>query len=183
MPELKFDAASPELADRATLGPTAIEEDQRTLAAAPNEDDGASTDDDAWGLDPESQPQTPMTPMSRSPRVSPPPEVQVVAPPEESYTPEPVEPEPEPEAPPVEPERVVPTIETETTEYGFDDSQVFGDGGMSASTSGSTYGEWTGESEAGQGYDYVQGYEGQQASEASISIDESVLLSKLRSLY
>lgn len=39
-------------------------------------------------------------------------------------------------------------------EYGFDDSAVF-DGGMSASTSGSTYGEWTGQSEANDGYDYV----------------------------
>lgn len=39
-------------------------------------------------------------------------------------------------------------------EYGFDDSAVF-DGGMSASTSGSTYGEWTGQSDANEGYDYV----------------------------
>lgn len=40
-------------------------------------------------------------------------------------------------------------------EYGFDDSAVF-DGGMSTSTSGSTYGEWTGQSDAHDGYDYVQ---------------------------
>lgn len=48
----------------------------------------------------------------------------------------------------------------QTTEYGFDDSLVFGEsdtGGLSSSASvASGYGEWTGSSDAQEGYDYVQ---------------------------
>ncbi|KAL8278678.1 hypothetical protein RQP46_008970 [Phenoliferia psychrophenolica] len=154
VPELSLSFASPELADHATLAP--IDHDHEGLNAPVEEDGGGSgTDDDAWfggGADPDSLPQTPA---SHSP-APPPPQVQVVAPPEEAA---------------VEAIVASPIIE-ETTEYGFDDSQVFNERSMSTSTSGSTYGEWTGESEVGQGYDYVSGYEGHRSEEPSIEISE-----------
>lgn len=46
-------------------------------------------------------------------------------------------------------------------QYGFDDSQVFGvEGGNGGSQAGSNYGEWSGKSEAMQGYDYAAGADG-----------------------
>jgi hypothetical protein len=72
-----------------------------------------------------------------------------------------------------EPMREEPEVEDvpPAEEYGFDESQVFDEEGgqsygedsrglLSTSTSGSNYGEWTGESDAKLGYDYVSSYPG-----------------------
>ncbi|KAK4701487.1 COPII coat assembly protein SEC16, partial [Phenoliferia sp. Uapishka_3] len=177
LPEVNVDTARDEAMDKASTSDQSLD-----ALWAPEGEEGALADDDAWfgGGDEESPPS--QTPVSRSP----PPQVQVIPPQEETdeapeahqplekaetvapvpQVADPTSPVPDPiklpgEAPTQqEALRVATTSPTvESADYGFDDSQVFGNGGMSASTSGSNYGEWTGESEVGQGYDYVSGYE------------------------
>lgn len=55
-------------------------------------------------------------------------------------------------------------------EYGFDDSQVFQEEDLSHSQGGSGYGQWNGESDAGQGYDYVSSFGGNYNQQQSSNL-------------
>ncbi|KAM0752348.1 hypothetical protein T439DRAFT_324423 [Meredithblackwellia eburnea MCA 4105] len=198
VPKFSISVASPELPPASTFPSTVEEINPDKLAGPPREDDGASTDDDAWFGEGEEEGASPSPPAPQTQPQAPAPlteptaateEVEASADKVESI--EVAQPEvkeeiaeaaAQPEAKPeplgqldIQKDQLLgdDLVSPVDGEYGFDDSQVFGhgDGGMSASTSGSNYGEWTGESEAAQGYDYVSGYSAPQQRQPTIEIE------------